>query len=1383
VAAGETIGLEAFLDMRKFDTASGRYSKILDDMNRQTDKTAGGISSQFNSLGKHVLGVAAGLGTAVVAGAAAAGAAVAAFTVGGIKSAMDMEAQLSGIAAVLNLTKAEVEPLSELIVELGLSPDLKVTSEEAAAAIEMLARNGLTMSEILDGAAESTVLLANATGGTFAESANIATDAMAIFKIEAKDMMDAVDGIVSVTTASKFSISDYALALAQGGGVAAAVGVNFQDFNTSIAAVSPLFKSGSDAGTSFKTFLQRLVPQTDKAAGAMADLGLEFFNADGSMKSMSEISQELNKALLQTRDITVEVGGRTAEQSAELDRLQGIYARTVQSIGDYDAGIKGASLTEEARAKKIAELNTVLANTQAQMDPLLAITGEMTTATKKLTQEELNRALTTIFGTDAMRTAIALAESGAVVYETAAEAAQALGVSIEEIGTLAEDGITEYEALMIQMGQTSALESAKTRMDNLAGIMEIVHGIFEAVQLQIGQYFLPLLTDLSGRFRDLAEDAAPKVIAVFQRVASFIGDFITSLLAGEGIMVAFFKGLREADVPGDVIGKLITFATNVQNVVTAVQDFVTKHADAFRGALIGIGAVLAGAAISVILGGIATALLALVTGIGPVIALMAALGAAVSTNFAGMGDAVSAIVAAVQAGSLTWALAWEQIAKVAGNIWAMIQPHLITLWTNITAWFGSIDWVATAQAIWDGVVAGASRLWEFILPHLQALQVSIIDWFITVDWAAVGQAVATGIGQGFTNLGAFLQPHLQTLGQTILGWLGGLAEQFGLDWVKIQAVVGTAWAVIKGVIDSAVAVLGPAIRTFVSGIVSGFSSFGPVLDAFGNLWTTIQPIVMGVLAAIGAVLLGLVGIVVGVVNGIAQAIQPLITTFGLVLEGVINFVNGLIQFVTAGNDFLVGIMQGDTEKIRQAWARMGEGITNLVTGLVQAVVSLWVGLITTLQSFAEGLVNGIIDFFTHLYDELIGNSIITDMIADILVAVMGWRDDFLDLVDQLIGDSIRAFLDRVSDFVSAGAAIIAGLVEGVSNAAQSLISAVVGVAQSAVSAVTDFLGIESPSTVFMEIGRNMGLGIVEGLMDSAEDIQSAMEGMMDFAGTFSSLGSTAASMFKKRTLDPLQDELDQATAFRDRWADGLVAELGLKDIVELRGTIGQQMSRARQAGDTQLLHQLEAFVRLDNERRQLAEEYAEQQERILKLQEAQQDLQFLEQQMKLLDLIAEHGLDASILEGLQLGIDADAGAVVDAMAQAIQAIIDQAEGQLGIASPSRIFTRIGEFVNEGLAQGLSMLRPVESAMSQLDRAMTGMGMDLPGMANAAYSRLGGASLPAGPAGPSMVTLDPASLRALQTGSVSNSRTYQLNTSTRESQMSLRQQFRLMEMIE
>lgn len=280
--------------------AVGPINDVGDSMDRLNDK-----SSNLASKGLGALSKALGTGIKVAAGLAVAG--IGALAVGltsSVMAAADFQQGIADMGAAMGASAGETADLKQLILDLGLDPNLKSTALEAKDAITVLGTAGVAVTDILDGAAKSTVLLTNATGADMGTAAGIASDAMALWGISAKDLDKVVNGVTATTIASKFSVNDYALALAQGGGVAATVGVGFDDFNTTIAAIAPYFSSGSDAGTSFKTFLQRLIPQSKDATAAMQDLGLitadganQFFTATGEMKNMDEISGILNKAL------------------------------------------------------------------------------------------------------------------------------------------------------------------------------------------------------------------------------------------------------------------------------------------------------------------------------------------------------------------------------------------------------------------------------------------------------------------------------------------------------------------------------------------------------------------------------------------------------------------------------------------------------------------------------------------------------------------------------------------------------------------------------------------------------------------------------------------------------------------------------------------------------------------------------------------------------------------------------------------------------------------------------------------------------------------------------------------------------------------------------
>lgn len=210
------------------------------------------------------------------------------------------EKQMLGVRAVLGATEDEFGSLNKLAKDLGASTVW--STNQVASGMEMLAKNGLTTTQIMSGAMDATLALASATGTDLSMAADVATDAMLQFGYEAKDMNRLINNITGVTVKSKFTIEDYAYALANVGGSAASLGVGFEEMNTTIATTSAYFSSGMTAGTAYRTFLTRLVPSSKEAAKAQKELGLQFFDASGNIKSMRDITSQLSDAFSNLTD-------------------------------------------------------------------------------------------------------------------------------------------------------------------------------------------------------------------------------------------------------------------------------------------------------------------------------------------------------------------------------------------------------------------------------------------------------------------------------------------------------------------------------------------------------------------------------------------------------------------------------------------------------------------------------------------------------------------------------------------------------------------------------------------------------------------------------------------------------------------------------------------------------------------------------------------------------------------------------------------------------------------------------------------------------------------------------------------------------------------------
>lgn len=796
----EAVGLEGVFDLKQWDAGIRKYQAGTQQVNAATDRVAGSFNQKWSAVGATVTRATALMGGALVTAAGAAGAAIAGFAVSGISKAMDLESQLSSIAATLTLTKEQVAPLNDLILQLGLDPNLKVSATEAATAIENLAKNGLSMTQIIDGAARSTVLLANATGADFGMAADIASDTMSLFNIKAEDMARAVDQITGVTNASKFTINDYRLAIAQAGGVAAAVGVSFEDFNTTIAAISPLFASGSDAGTAYKTFLQRLIPTTTAAEEVFAELELVTFDTQKAM------------------DLLARNGIKPVSDSySDVHRaLQGYFEDTFKVSMATQEGIdKWGKWTME-----IGLMQNAFFGQNGQMKDMDEITSILHESTKGLSEEQKNLMFSTMFGTDAMRAGFGIAASGAVMYKTAAEAAKVLGVSIEDASAVAEGGITKFEAMQLQIGKIDASEQAATRMDNFKGSLEILQGAIETVQIQIGQAFLPMLKELAEMGTTLINAYGPVVLAAFQSFSDALGEFFTAIQEGQSPLDAFRSAMAEFGLQGTTIANsMIAIGGAVSSVtqqflaaIKPVTDFIGQHVK-LSDVLIALGAMIASVVLPA-LWSMAAAMAPVLLTIGGAILVVAALRSAWEADFLSIKtkttEAITAITTAFEPfttaiqthgmGALTeiknfssgTSTEFVNLAIIFGafklGVESLFTAIVNSITTNLPTWKAQLAEWGNAAWKWVTEVAipfATTEIGKWVTAVTNFISDNLPQWVAKLQtWAdaAWKWITETAIPFVITEMGKFVTTITNFISDNLPQWVAKLGEWASAAW-------------------------------------------------------------------------------------------------------------------------------------------------------------------------------------------------------------------------------------------------------------------------------------------------------------------------------------------------------------------------------------------------------------------------------------------------------------------------------------------------------------------------------------------------------------------------------------------------------------------------
>ena len=112
----------------------------------------------------------------------------------------------------------------------------------------------------------------------------------------------------------------------------------------------------------------------------------------------------------------------------------------------------------------------------------------------------------------------------------------------------------------------------------------------------------------------------------------------------------------------------------------------------------------------------------------------------------------------------------------------------------------------------------------------------------------------------------------------------------------------------------------------------------------------------------------------------------------------------------------------------------------------------------------------------------------------------GYKTSMIELMAEMglgmseAGDAgLKALGDKITSYVNIGKNLMEGLGEGISSAKDGVVQNVIDNVVAAIEAAKDAAGIHSPSTVMRdEVGKNMGLGLAEGLHRQLSNIKKTM---------------------------------------------------------------------------------------------------------------------------------------------------------------------------------------------------------------------------------------------------------------------------------------------------
>lgn len=266
------------------------FSGAMKDLETFNDKTATSMD-KFASVGSAMTSVGGTLTKGVTLPIVAIGAA--AVSVGN-----SFEKQMSRVKAISGATTEDFKDMEDQAVDLGAKTSFSAL--EAAQGMEDLASAGLSAKETM-AAMPGTLDLAASSGTDVATAASYAASALNAFGMigenTAQNAKHVADVYAEASARTKAQTEDMGEAMKYIAPVANAMGISFEETAASIGLMSNAGIEGSQAGTTLRGALSRLAKPTDDMTATMQKYGLSFYDANGKMVSLTDMTGQLSSKL------------------------------------------------------------------------------------------------------------------------------------------------------------------------------------------------------------------------------------------------------------------------------------------------------------------------------------------------------------------------------------------------------------------------------------------------------------------------------------------------------------------------------------------------------------------------------------------------------------------------------------------------------------------------------------------------------------------------------------------------------------------------------------------------------------------------------------------------------------------------------------------------------------------------------------------------------------------------------------------------------------------------------------------------------------------------------------------------------------------------------
>jgi TP901 family phage tail tape measure protein len=445
---------------------------------------------------------------------------------------------------------------------------------------------------------------------------------------------------------------------------------------------------------------------------------------------------------------------------------------------------------------------------------------------------------------------------------------------------------------------------------------------------------------------------------------------------------------------------------------------------------------------------------------------------------------------------------------------------------------------------------GLGGAWQAIKSQLETLALVIYNRFkapLTEALIVVAQFVGR-VTEGFSSF-AEAHPHIVELAGAVLAFLATLGP--------VVVVVGT----IVAAVGAAVAGIA-AIVSAVTAAAAAIGGFGVLLAVVAGAAVEIT-VVLAAIGAAAAVLYiawsnnfgGLRDYTTEVMSAISGAVSAALefiselwskhgaritelatTVFGAAYEVVKSAVTGIVTFARENLATVVAWVVENWPLIKDTIEIVLTAVYLVVANTIRGIASIWSehgeqikaivsavwSIVKTLIGTAIKLILDVIKLTMQIINSDWSGAWETfkNIIARVVVAVYNILQSLGTIIKAVLAGVIKIVFNISIEFEKAGRnigeAIVNGVVAGIYSLGSKVREAAGWLARQAITSSMGILKIGSPSKVYFEIGRNVGLSFILGIGSVQAQVQSELQRLLIPARPESASGKGSEKINKAR---------------------------------------------------------------------------------------------------------------------------------------------------------------------------------------------------------------------------------------------------------------------------